>query len=476
MGKQFSGLNRRDLLKLGGMTLASTFSERVIWPLKVSAAGKVTPRRNARSVIFIELPGAISTPDCWDFKETKSTPKDFDIQKATSDLYLSKTLFPNHSYWAPKASFVRSMRGQELVHFLGQYHTQTGRAMNVALSKEIPAFGSIIAYELDSERRETDTFPTYMSVNLSRGRTGAIGSGFLPPRFAGLDLDSSSALETFGGSSEKKESSNAILMERWQALERMGEVSPVSDEPIGEKVTEYNAFYKNAYKVLGDTRWSAVFKVSEEEKKRYSGDFAMSLLLARNVLAADAGTRFIYVNHCGNGGNGPWDNHASIYGTGQPGRAEQPVYVNCPLLDRGLTNLVQDLLKMPGKAPGKTLFEETMIIVTSEFGRTPEVNPAGGRDHWAECYTTMYLGGGVKPGRIIGKTDETCSKVIDTGWNHKEQPSMDNTVATIYSALGIDWTKTIEKTPSGRGYDYVQMAPVGGSQFQSNDEISALFV
>src|SRR5215510_6669397 len=157
---------RRDMLKLGGMALATSWMEGFVSPLKLSAAGKANPRNNARFVVFIELPGAISPMDCWDFKQTKDTPNDLDVQKATSDLYLSKTLFPNYADWAPRATFVRSMRAPELVHFTGQYHTQTGRALNVAVAKEIPAFGSVIAQELDKLRRDTDTFPSYMSVAL----------------------------------------------------------------------------------------------------------------------------------------------------------------------------------------------------------------------------------------------------------------------------------------------------------------------
>jgi hypothetical protein len=88
----------------------------------------------------------------------------------------------------------------------------------------------------------------------------------------------------------------------------------------------------------------------------------------------------------------------------------------------------------------------------------------------------LFIGGGVKAGRIIGKTNDDCSKCIETGWSHKQQPNMDNIVATMYSALGIDWLKRVDNTPSGRAYDYVQTAPIGGSEFISNDSIDELFV
>ena len=103
---------------------------------------------------------------------------------------------------------------------------------------------------------------------------------------------------------------------------------------------------------------------------------------------------------------------------------------------------------MPGHESGKTLFDETLIVVAHEFGRTADMNPHNGRDHWIEAYSDMFLGGGVKPGRVIGKTDEVGAKVIDKGWKYKEQPMMDHVASTVYSALGIDFSKRIGNTPS----------------------------
>src|SRR5688572_19213561 len=89
--------SRRDVLKWGGLALAGTCMDRLVWPLKVRAAGKATPRGTARNCIFIEMGGAISQMDTWDFKQTRWTPKDLDVQKISSDVALSKTLFPQLS-------------------------------------------------------------------------------------------------------------------------------------------------------------------------------------------------------------------------------------------------------------------------------------------------------------------------------------------------------------------------------------------
>ena len=113
---------------------------------------------------------------------------------------MCKTLFPRGiDVWAKQASIVRTMRGGALVHFPAQYHTQAGRALNPAIIREVPALGSIVAKELDHERKDSDTFPTYMSFDLWNIRCPPIGSGMLPPRFAGLDLNTNNVFNSFGG-------------------------------------------------------------------------------------------------------------------------------------------------------------------------------------------------------------------------------------------------------------------------------------
>ena len=458
--------SRRDLLKLGGMALATACVDRIVWPMKVSAAAPVTPRGTARNAILVDLPGAISQPDCWDFKETRFTVKDLDVRQVTSDLYLSKTLFPNYEDWAPRSAFVRSMRAHELAHFIGQYHTQTGRALNAAVAKEIPAFGSVIAAELDHQRRESDSFPTYMSINLANSRPGAIGSGFFPARFTGMDLDSYTALGSFGGGGG--DAAAEALRERYDALMILSEVSAAERASLGDMASDYKAYYQSAYSIMDDPRFKKVFDVSEEEQERYgTEDFGLRCILAKNLLAADAGTRFVYVID----GRQPWDHHSYIFDHTNP----ENHYVTCLAWDKAFSNLIKDMASMPGHEAGKSLLDETIILATSEFGRMPVMNNAEGRDHYGEVYTSFYVGGGVKPGRIVGATDELAAKCIDTGWKHKEQPAMDNHVATLYSALGIDWSKTIENTPSTRAYHYLQAAPIGGGEFLAFDAIDELF-
>lgn len=458
-------MTRRDLLRMSGLAVASMWANPAVWPLKVSAQGVSKPRGTARNAIFIQITGAMSPWDTWDFKENWRQPKDLDVRKTPSGVYLSKTLFPNLSDYTDKVSFVRSMRASELVHFNAQFHTQAGRALAPAIAKETPAFGSIISYELDRQRRETDTFPTYFSTNTGHNDPGTIGPGFLPAKFSGFDLFANKAFETFGGKAEGFDK----LQQRWNLLSNFKELSDSERQSLGDKEGEYKAYYSDAMRILTDPRWGKVFETTEEDRKRYgagdSGGYAYALMMARNLLAADAGTRFIFVDE-----KEVWDQHTKIFDRS----ATQNHYVNCLRWDKGYVALLTDLAKMPGHEPGKSLLDETLIVAGSEFGRTPDINPVAGRHHWRNAYTFMFAGGGIKPGRVLGATES--GNCVDTGWKHKQQPYMDNAVATIYSALGIEWRKRIDNTPSGRAYDYVQTAPLGSSEFQSNDAIDELFV
>src|SRR5213594_4058290 len=111
-------MDRRELLKWGGAALAAAYLGEVISPPKARAAGKANPRGTARNCIIIMMGGAISNVDCWDFKETRHTPKDINVQKFTSDISLSKTLFPRAAEYVDKVALVRSVRANEMIHFV----------------------------------------------------------------------------------------------------------------------------------------------------------------------------------------------------------------------------------------------------------------------------------------------------------------------------------------------------------------------
>src|SRR5207237_8763150 len=97
-----------------------------------------------------------------------------------------QTSEPKYERRIQEPALVRTLWENSLFHLTGMYHSQAGRAFNPAIIREVPAFGSVIAMELENQRRSSDTFPTFMSVDLWNTRCPQIGSGMLPPKFAGL--------------------------------------------------------------------------------------------------------------------------------------------------------------------------------------------------------------------------------------------------------------------------------------------------
>jgi hypothetical protein len=96
-----------------------------------------------------------------------------------------------------------------------------------------------------------------------------------------------------------------------------------------------------------------------------------------------------------------------------------------------------------------------------------------GREHYMQVHSGMLAGGGVKRGAVIGKTDEAGGKIIDPGWSGNRSIYMEDIACTIYSALGIDWTKRIDNTPSGRAFHYVE--PASGTKYVDFKPIREFF-
>lgn len=454
--------SRRDLLKIGGLGLLAA-SVDGIWPLKLSASDtKVQPRGVARNVVFFELSGALSHVEGFDFKENPGTPRDLDIRQIKPDLYLSHLLFPRTGKLMDKFAIVRSMLSHEEVHFRAQYYQQTGRQLNLAFAREIPSIGSVISMELEAHRRNADTFPSYLSFSLEKGAAGALSTGFLPPRFSVVDINPESAVK--GAALDQK--AVELLEERWRLLRELRDARLIRPASLSRDMAGYEDYYETAHRLLSDARWPSAFKITDEDRKRYGNTaVGISSILTRNILAKDAGTRYIHICHPG------WDHHVQIWDRS----AKTNHYVLCSEFDPAFASLIEDLASTPSQAgPKKTLLDETMVVCMGEFGRTPgALNNMAGRDHYNKCYPAMFAGAGVKADMILGRTDSGGEKCLETGWNHKEQPRMENILATIYSGLGIDWSKEIVNTPSGRAYKYVDA--LGPNGYIPTDEISTVF-
>lgn len=454
---------RRDFLKLGGCGLLAAFADHAAWPLNARAAGKGEPRGSARFCIVIELAGAISHIDTFDFKETAGTPKDLDVRQVNNELYLPYRLFPEMSSEMHRVAIVRSLKSHEVVHFRGQYYSQAGRPLNPAQAPEIPSVGSVVSYELESQRRATDTFPAYVGCNLDTSGCGALSTGFLHARHSVLDVN----LKAGVGGVAVQGDALRLLEERYRLLQELDQVTQADRALRGRTFESFRSFQQNAFGILRDARWPRAFAFTDEERTRYGdSEVGLGCLLARNLVKADAGARYVHIVHP------DWDHHKGIFDHA----AKSNHYMRCTELDRALAGLLRDLSGEPSsRAAGKSLLDETLVVVVTEFGRVPgALNGIAGRHHYNLAYVALFAGAGVQGGRIIGKTDAAGEKVVDSGWRHKSaQTKTENLYATIYSSLGIDWRKEILDTPSRRAYRYVDM--LGATEFVIDDEIRELF-
>jgi uncharacterized protein (DUF1501 family) len=210
-------------------------------------------------------------------------------------------------------------------------------------------------------------------------------------------------------------------------------------------------FYQQAKTLMDASDVNALFSFTTEESTRYGAtSFGNSCLVAKKVLAGRRGARFVQVTLNG------WDHHSNIYGT-----TGNSIYSQSKQLDPALGSLLADLKSTPGETAGKTLLDETLVLVAGEFGRTVGgLNGQDGRDHFLRT-SVVLAGGGVKGGRVLGATDATGANLTEAGWSANRDVRPEDLACTLYSALGIDWTTERHDDPLGRGFEYVPYAKDG---------------
>jgi hypothetical protein len=450
-------LTRREAFKVGAAAVSAYWFLPLLEPANVHAQSKVKPRSSARFVIFVMLEGGQSHVDTWDLKEAKWTPENFDIREIGPGVKWPMSLFPQLVKQRERFSLIRSMEAWDSVHFRAQYYAQSAHMMNPALQKELPPMGSVVAYEYATRRKATDTLPGYVAVNVTQSQAGLLGSGFLPATYTPFHVDTTSGI----GALAMDDDGRKKLLRRWELLKNFDERLRNDSSLAAKAYRDYHNHYEGAVSMMSDARASQVFQIDPADHDRYGktqvGD---GCVLARNLVEADAGTHFVMVNHR------DWDHHTRIYNDGNH-------YKMCREIDTALSSLLDDLAARKRK-DGTSLLEETIVICFGEFGRTPgDLTPNRGRDHYQYALTGLFAGGGIKGGRVIGKTDDMGAKVIESGWNVKRSVYMEDVATTVYSALGVDWTKAIEGTPSGRAFHYIE--PFAAKQMIRSQEISPLF-
>jgi hypothetical protein len=438
-------LTRREIIRVGGISVIGAFLGSVFRPFNVRAQARVEPLGTARKVIFIMLDGGVSQLDSFDAKEGKWTPREFEI-RSYGDVSLPSGLFPNLPEVLDKVTVVRSLNAWDAVHGRAQYYVQTGHPLNLALAKEVPSIGSVVSYELARSRRPSDSLPAFVAMNAANNQAGLINQGFLPAEFGPMSL----AVKDGPPNLAPKAGTEETFRRRWQLLQQLDETLRGGEPGRDRSFTDYHEYYKGAYALMSDPRVPQVFNLQDEEKKRYGNTpLGNSLILARNLVRSDAGTRFVLV------GFGGWDFHTEIY------TAKRSHQVLSRELDVAYTSLIKDLASTPSSSDQtKTLLDETLVVCMSEFGRTPGDVTEGrvGREHYMFAGCGLFAGGGVKGGRVLGKTDGIGAKILAPGWSGRRPIYIEDVAATIYCLLGIDWTKTITNTPSGRAFHYLENA------------------
>ena len=450
-------LTRREAFRAGACALSAYWFLPLLKPSNVYAQSKAAPRGSARFVIMVMLDGGQSHVDAWDLKEGKWTPPEFDVREVRPGVKWPMALYPRLAAQLDRMALLRSVEAWDSVHGRAQYYVQSAHTLNPALQKELPPVGSVVAYETASQRRPSDTLPGYVAINVTQSQAGLLKSGFLPASYSPFHIDTATGL----GAYSMDEGSREEFLRRWEILKTFDARLRHDSTLAAKAFRDYHNYYEGAVSLMADPRTAKVFHVDAADRERYgkntTGD---ACLIARNLVEADAGTRFIFLQQSG------WDHHQNIYD-------RKNHWDHSVALDAALGSLLEDLATRR-RGDGRTLLDETMVICMGEFGRTPgEINGLKGRDHYQYAFTVACAGGGVKGGRVIGRTDETGSRILESGWDVKRSIYMEDIATTIYSALGIDWKKSIKSTPSGREFYYIE--PFAAKAMIGNREISTLF-
>lgn len=453
-----TALTRRETLRLGALSVAGYWFLPLVKPRQVRAASRVAPRGTARFCVFVMLDGGQSHVDAWDLKEHAWTPQYFEIRTLRPEVRWPCALYPKLAQRLDKFLLARSVNAWDAVHGRAQYYIQAAHPLNLALKKEIPPVGAIVGLEYASRRKPTDSLPPYVAMNVTESQAGLLNSGFLPATYSPFHINTGVSLDSFFVRPEEKPD----FERRWELLRRFDERLRSDTSLAAKAYRDYHAHYEGAVQMMSDARTEEIFTLAAGEKQRYGGStLGDACLLTRNLIRADAGAHFFFLQQNG------WDHHRDIY-------QQHNHYRLSRQLDAALSALLDDL-SAARRPNGSSLLEETLIVCTGEFGRTPgPPNSMHGRDHYPLAYTVLFAGGGVQGGRVLGKTDEQGAKVIDPGWSARRPIYMEDIATTVYSALGIDWTKKIEATPSGRVFYYVE--PLGAQAPIANQEIAELFV
>jgi hypothetical protein len=431
------GRTRRDFMQIGALGAVG-----LTLPQYLAAKEQGRARGDDRSCIMIFNLGAPSQLDTFDMKP--NAPAEvrgpFKAINTSADGILLSEILPMHAKIADKIGFVRSVHHTgAAVHDAGWQMLQTGRQFQGGVNT--PHAGAVLAY---LKGRKTDLPPFVVlpelmgrgGGNLPNGQAGGfLGKAYDPfalmadPSVANFKVPDLLPPADFG----------EVRLERRR---RMREVvdARISEFEASENAALLDGNFQAAFRLMTSDQARGAFDLAKEKpevRDRYGMNrFGQCCLLARRLI--EAGVRFVTINTFLTVFDEiTWDIHGSKPFTSIEGMRD----IVAPMYDKAYSALIEDL-------SDRGMLDSTLVCNLAEFGRTPRVNPAGGRDHWPQCYTVYFAGGGVKGGQAVGASDPIggvpADRPVDPG----------NVVATIFHSLGLD-IETILPGPAGRPFPLV---------------------
>lgn len=419
-----SGITRRDFLQAGALPLAGLALPSYLG-MRAEAAATGTADSHEVNCIVIFMLGGPSQLDTWDMKP--DAPSEVrgpfrPIETNVSGIRISE-IFPRMARHADKYALVRSAHhNAPAVHDTGHQLMQTGRLF--AEGVEHPHVGAVLSHL----RGSRDGAPSNVVLPTPIGATGGNmphgqNAGYLGHQHEPLLLAADPSQPDFQVSAlALAESAIGVRGERRGTLRASVEGEIDRLERSGDRRLQDASFHQAFTQVTSQEARAAFDMAAEPEalRERYGKNrFGQSCLLARRLV--EGGTRFVTINMFETVFNElSWDCHGSKPFTPLSAYRESIG----PWFDNGFSTLLEDL-------SGRGMLENTLVVALGEFGRTPKLNPAGGRDHWPQCYSLLFAGGGVRGGQIVGASDAIGGSPVERPVTPAE------VAATLYHGVGV---------------------------------------
>ncbi|MFT5525954.1 MAG: hypothetical protein ACI9G1_003220 [Pirellulaceae bacterium] len=388
-------LSRRSLLAAGGASILG-LSVRDLLALEGTSH-----EAKAKNIILFWNGGGMSHIDTWDPKPGRPTQGDFSpISTSASGVQISE-IFPQLSKQMHHAALIRSIAGTQGAHGRATYNMQTSYLPSGNLRH--PGVGSVVVHE----RPKTSELPAYISISGQAPQASYLGQT-CEAYYVARPGEKDPYLAFPEGITEVRGNKRLEVLARYNK----NFAGPNTDQRLGASETSIT----DAVKLMRSPALEAfeLEKIPQKTIDRY-GDttFGRGALLAKRLV--EEGVRFVQVNR------GGFDTHSGNF----------PAMTNHgEVMDPALASLIEDL-----EESGR--LESTMIVMMSEFGRTPKINENAGRDHWPSVFSCFMAGGGIRGGTVVGSSDED-------GAHPKDRPvQVSELHASICHAMGIDPNKEV---------------------------------